>query len=511
MPAPTELRRGIRSGPATFTVSATSDVSTAIILSDLFEGLVTTSPDGNIAPGAALKWSVSEDGLVYRFTLREGLYWSNGDPIIAQHFVDGLRHAVSPGSKVQRFDLFSRIANAENIYNGIAAVDTLGIKAIDDQALEIRLVEPTPYFLEIAATVVYAPEHPENRKINVTNIELVSQLITNGAYQIDTYSEDKKITLSRNARYWDVENVGYEKVTYQIEAQTDGEVDAYRRNELDLTSSLTGIDYAVLRREFPDEFKVLPSFGTFALSFNTSQPPFDDVRLRQALSITLDRDAIANEFLNGANPGAWGLIPPHNKNYKPHIYAWRKLPRNEQLAIARSLYIEAGYSLENPLSFAIQAVEDASYNEVIEEYRRQLKTHLGIETTITRLSWHEFLAEKGRGQAWKMSRLSVGGPYVDANSLLSSFLSENRFNPSLWKSKEFDALLTSANLELNPKRRQLMLSDAESLLMSSYPIVPVFFHVSKKLAKPHVGGEFGSIADIPLSRYLYPLPDTENL
>lgn len=484
----TTLNRSTYALPSTFDPHAAIDIPTDEVLRDVFEGLVSETRDGKLAPGAAQTWTVSDDGLVYQFELSPMARWSNGDPLTAHDFVFSLRRAVSPAANSPMASLLSPIANAESINKGIAPIDALGVKAISDQRLEIRLHQPTPYFLTMLTTTIAFPVHERTvDRLNGPDAD-PAFIVSNGAYYFRGDDGKSLIVLSKNKAYWNAKETSFDTVTYRVIGGSDEEIERFESGALHLTGRLESKQYSELRRRYPNQLVVTPTFGIYCMAFDTTEPPFDDLRLRKALSIAINRDAISLDILQGTSPGAWGFIPPGVNGTSGYTYPWRSLPRDQQIALSKQLYAEAGYSSENPLGIELLYVKANDYRAISEVIAKMLADNLGIEVTLIEKPWSEVLDLRRDYGRWDLIRYGVGGIYRDANTLLEVLRSDSDRNPSGWKSLEYDQLLDQANAELNADERSRLLRDTEAFMMEQYPLMPLHFLVSSRLVSRDILG-----------------------
>ena len=295
-------RRGEAGDPSTFDPQKTSTVIEADVLYDLFEGLLTYDADGALIPGAAESWSRSADGLTYVFKLREAR-WSNGDPVRASDFVFSFRRLLDPATGAQYANLYYPLKNAEAVNKGEAAPDTLGVSAIDDRTLKITLERPTPYILSVLAHQTAAPVNPENVAKFGRDFAKPGNLVSNGAFRLVSFTPNDSAVLARNPFFHAASEVAIDK---EIVLSIDDRAAAFlrfRAGEIDSYDDAPADELAFVRKTLKDQFHVAPSLGVLYMAFNTRKAPFDDTRVRNALSM-VDRPRVSRAEHLGRRDGA---------------------------------------------------------------------------------------------------------------------------------------------------------------------------------------------------------------
>ncbi|MFK8052324.1 MAG: peptide ABC transporter substrate-binding protein [Woeseiaceae bacterium] len=495
----TVLSRATTSKPLTLDPHQSVDHTTDEVLRDLFEGLIAEDRTGSLTPGVASQWSRSDDGMTYEFQLRTDARWSNGEPLTAEDFVNSFRRAVAPDTNSPMASVFFSMENAESISDGKAPLHALGVIAIDQHTLRIRLSQPSSYFLKTLTTTVAFPVFNAG-KVGASNNN--KPIIGNGPYKFQQQAEADRTSLIKNTHYWNHESVYFDRVDYVVVPDDEAALAQYANGDIDLTNHLSATDYPRLRRQFGDELKVAPTFGIYTLAFDTTEPPFNDVRLRQALSMAIDRDVLATEVMADSSPGAWSFLPPGINEGHNFTYSWRSLGRKEQREIARALYREVGFSKQNPLKLKITFAKSGNYGAITSAVKQMLSRNLGVDVTLESSSWAKLIATRDKFDQWDLIRFGVGGIYEDPNTFLEIMRSGANRNPAGWRDTTFDQLLDDANRELDPLRRAERLHTAESHLMEAYPIIPLHFLVSIRLINPRIEGFSISLMNRTYTKHL---------
>jgi oligopeptide transport system substrate-binding protein len=489
------LRRGNGAEPQTLDPHKAEGVPSSNIQRDLYEGLVGKAPNGDLVPGAAESWTISDDGLVYTFELRESARWSNGDPVTADDFVYSLRRSVDPATLSRYSFMLRPIVNAEAITDGQAAPETLGVTALDTHSLEIRLRAPTPYFLGVLTHSAAYPVHRPTVEAHGDRWARPGTLVSNGAYKLDDWVVQSHIKLVRNPQYWDDANTTIEEVYYYAIENQATELKRYRANELDITNELPYKQLTWIRENVPDELTIAPYLGIYYYGFNVTRPPFEDnLPLRKALALAIDREIITGRVTAAGEIPAYGWVPEVS-NYTQQRPEWAAWSKAEREAEAKRLYAEAGYSEADPLEVQILYNTHENHKTIAVAVASMWKQVLGVETELLNEEWKVFLETRRKRETTEVFRAGWIGDYDDAYTFAELMHSENDLNDSGWVNPRYDELLELASNEGDLAERARYLQEAEQVLLEDLPIIPIYFYVTKRLVKPWVGGYENNIMD----------------
>lgn len=488
--------------PSTLDPHRAEGVSAANVLRDLYEGLVTEAPDGTLEPGAAERWEISDDGLTYRFYLRENGRWSNGDPVLAADFEAGLRRTADPTTASSYAQILLPLENAAAVIAGESAPEALGVEAIDARTLEIRLERPTPYLLGLLTNPFAFPLHRSSYDEHGEQFVKPDNLVSNGAYTLESWRIGDRLVLARNAAYHAADTVAIERVAFLPIEETTAELNMFRAGELDITSNTPSAQFKRLQEDYGERLVVHPLLSIYFYVFDMTEPPFSDVRLREALTIAIDRDHLVEKVLGAGQPGAWGLVPPGVQGYTSFTYEWRTWPRERQLERARALYAQAGFTEDAPLRIRLLYNTSDTHRKIAVAIQGMLRDNLGVDVVLENQEWKVMLENRRDRSAWDLLRLGWTGDYNDPNTFLETFRADHPQNTSGYANVAFDDLLDAVGTELNPARRMALARDAEALLMREYPVLPLYFYVSKHLVSERVVGLTANINDRIYSRHL---------
>jgi oligopeptide transport system substrate-binding protein len=493
------LRRGIGGEPASLDPSKAVDTFSFEVIRDLYEGLATESADGEVQPGVAAAWTISPSGTDYTFEIRENAKWSNGQKILAQDFVSAWRRVVDPKEASPVADLLRPIANAAEIIAGQLPPEKLGVYAVRDDRLFVHLTQPAPYFLQLLTHSATFPVFShENRGQNAKN------WVSNGPYVLSNWTPGASLWLKKNPEYWDHDNVRIPKVEYIPISDENSELNRYRGGQLDVTQGVPPSALPLIRKEYPNELLVAPYLGTVYYALNLhSRKPFGNQLLRQALAMSIDRIMLEKTVLIFGQTPAFGFVPPGTWNYDQQDWTWKPMPDERRIEEARRLYTAAGYSATNPLHLRVLFNANPEVKKLSVAITSMWKEELGIDTELVDEEYRVFLDSRKDISRWDIARLSWVADYNDAGNFLDIFRSRSPNNDAGYSNIQFDSLLDQAAATPDPSYRKGLLEKAEDLMLSEYPVIPIYFYSSKRLIKPYIKGARTNSLNRLYSKHLF--------
>lgn len=459
---------------------------------DLFEGLLISDVDGKPSPGVAEKWE-NKDFKVWTFHLRKDAKWSDGTPVTAQDFVYSWQRLANPNtaSPYASYLQYGHIVNIDDIIAGKKPITDLGVKALDDHTFEVTLSEPVPYFYKL---LVHSSVSPVPRAAVEKFGEKWTQpanIVTNGAYKLKDWVVNERIVLERNTNYWDNAKTVINQVTYLPISSEVTDVNRYRSGEIDMTYNNMPIElFQKLKKEIPNEVHVDPYLCTYYYEINNQKAPFNDVRVRTALKLALDRDIIVNKVKNQGDMPAYSFTPPYTDGAKlvePEWFKWSQEKRNEE---AKKLLAEAGYTAEKPLTFDLLYNTSDLHKKLAIAAASIWKKNLGANVKLENQEWKTFLDTRHQGN-YDVSRAGWCADYNEPTSFLNMVLSDSSNNTVHYKSPAFDKLIADTLKVTDEAQRSELYSKAEQQLDKDSAIVPVYYYVNARLVKPWVGGYSG--------------------
>jgi ABC-type oligopeptide transport system substrate-binding subunit len=479
------LRRGIGGEPASLDPGKAADMFSFEVIRDLYEGLATESPDGTVVPGVASSWTIDSSGTQYTFSLRPDAKWSNGARVRAEDFVEAWRRVVDPKRASPGADMLRAVEGAAAIIAGRMPPSTLGVRAARDDLLIVKLEQPAPYFPQVLTNSATFPIYSEE----TAQTHRPDNWISNGPYVLSSWTPGSNLKLRRNSWYWDRDNVHIPNVEYIPIADENAEFRQYRADQLDITQSVPTGALSSIRAERPNELFVAPFLATAYYALNLHSPYFaTNSNLRKSLALAVDRRALEQTILPFGQKPAYGFVPPGTWNYASQSWDWSSLPDAERVNESRRLYALAGFSVHKPLRLRVLLNSNNSIRQVAIAIASMWKQTLGVDTELIDEEYRVFLNSRRDTSKWEVARLGWTADYNDAGNFLDTLRSASPNNDARYSRAEYDALLDRAASAIDPLARRNLLQDAEKMMLSDYPILPIYFFCSKRLIKPYLKG-----------------------
>jgi oligopeptide transport system substrate-binding protein len=470
------------------------------ILYDLFVGLTTFDAAGKLIPGAAESWTISKDGLTYTFKLRPGLKWSDGSALTSEDFVYSVRRAVAPATASRFASFFYPIKNARRALKGEVPPEQVGVEAPDAVTLVYRLEYPAAYLLQNLASNVASPVPRKQIEAFGRQWTRPGNLVSNGPFRLTEWIPNDHVTLVRNPNFFDAVRVSLDEVKwYPIENQATS-LRRYLAGEVDILLNFPNDQLPSLRRNAPQEVKIWPGTLLGYVLLNNRNAPFDDRRVRQALSLSADRDAIVQKIVTPGTPAAHVLTPPAVAGYQAPVPDYARRAPEQRLTEARTLIEQAGFGPNRPITF------DLVYMS-IEENRRlavalaAMWQKIGVKASPLGQDLNA-INKRARTGDFQAVLYTWYPPNEDPYSFLGLVETGNPANYSGYSNRAFDDMLAKANATMDPAARFLMLSRAEAAALADQPVIPLFFYVRRFLVKPYVAGFQENSRGLNLSRWI---------
>ncbi|MSO72724.1 MAG: peptide ABC transporter substrate-binding protein [Rhodospirillaceae bacterium] len=503
---PVVLRRGNMSEPGTLDPHMAGASWENVIIGDLFLGLTTESMDGKPIAGAAESWTVSPDGLAWTFKLRPGLQWSDGAAFTAANFVFSFQRLLDPKTAAQYASIQYAIKNAEAVNNGKLPVSEVGVRALDDLTLEIRLESPTPYLPGLLThyTAFPIPEHAFKKFGE--DWKKPGNMISNGAYKLVEWKAHELVRVVKNPRFYDAKNVAIDEVYYYPTDDQAAALNRFRARELDVNLGTKGFpigQYPWLQENMPGEAHIAPMLGIEYIALNIRRPPFTDQRLRRAVSLCLERAVITDKVLRDRQVPAFAFVPPGIDNY--HNTArldFAALPKDQRQAEAKRLLAEAGYGADNPFTFEYMYMISIDSRRSVVAQAAMLK-ECGM---VMRLVGNEpkIHYDALRAKNFTAAQARWGADFNDPQTFL--YLLDSRsgvYNYVGYNSPAFDRLVDEGRNTLDLEKRAEILARAEQTALNDGSVVPLSFFTYKSLVAPYVKGYADNAVDINRTRWMW--------
>lgn len=481
------FRYNNHSDPNSIDPQRVEENTAAQVALDLFEGLIWLDGEGNPQPAQAQSWQKSDDGKTYIFSLRPGLTWSDGSALTAQDFVTGWQRAVDPAiaSPFADYLAAAHVVNAQQIVNGKLAPQELGIRAVDQHTLEIKLDQATPWFISMLAWPTTFPVPHRQVAQYGDRWTRPENIVTNGAFVLERWIVNEKIIAKRNPHYWNNQKTVLEQVEYLVIDNAVSGYNRYRAGDVDLTW-VPAQQISAIQRQTPQELLTLPRLNTEFYTFNTMKAPFNDVRVRRALYLTADRELIAEKVL-GLRVPATTLTPAQVADFMPPELPDLSQPMRTRIAEAQALLKEAGYDAEHPLSFEIFYNKYDLHEKTAIALASIWQKNLRANVTLRNMEWKTYLDSRRSGD-FMLSRQSWDATYNEPSTFLNTLLANNPENVGHWQDAQYNQLITQAASSTDAKKRNELYAEAERRINQQAPLIPLYYQPMIKVLKPYVGG-----------------------
>ena len=496
---------GNGSEPASLDPHVATGVPSGRIFWAIYEGLVTSHPQTlQPEPGVAERWEVSDDGRTYRFYLRDNARWSNGDPLTAEDFYWTFWRYLNPEMGNEWAYMLFPVVNAENYLNGeVTDFAQVGFRVIDRLTFEIELKHPTPYFLQLLAHTSSSPVHrasiekfgsPTSRYSDWTRPE---NIVSNGPFRVKQWQISQQVIVEKNPYYWGAEDIALNQIEFHPTENVATEERLFRVGQLHETNTIPLNKIARYREQNPQALRVQPYLGTYYYQVNTTRKPFDNTKVRLALAMTIDREALIKAVLNGANMPAYTMTPPGTLGYQPpKVFSFDP-------AGARTLLAEAGYpNGEGFPAFEILYNTSDGHRKIAVAIQQMWKEHLNIDVSLTNQEWKVYLDSRDNLD-YDIARAGWIGDYVDPLTFLDMGLSANGNNGTGFADDHYDYLITDYIPKANSQQQRLeRFYEAEQYLINAMPFIPIYTYQSQFLVHPSVAGRYPNIRDLINWRYI---------
>ncbi|WP_415885630.1 peptide ABC transporter substrate-binding protein [Providencia rettgeri] len=483
-----EVTRHLKDEPASLDPVKSVGLTEAQVMRDLFEGLVNQDDHGKPIPGVAQRWDTA-DNRIWTFTLRSDAHWSNGDPVTAQDFVYSWQRLVSPGttSPFAWFAALAGINNAQDIIDGKLPVEQLGVEAVDTHTLKITLNKPVPYFPSLTANFSLFPVHQKTVEKFGNDWIKAGNLVGNGAFVLSDRVVNEKIVLVPNKNYWDHQNTVITKVTFVPINQESHATNRYLAGDLDITESFPKQRYQKLLKDIPNEVFTPDQLGTYYYAFNTQRAPTDDVRVRKALSMAIDRQLIANKVLGTGEKPANYFTPDVTDGFKPEKGLYNSYSQKELDQQAKVLLQQAGFGPNHPLELTLLYNSSENHQKIAIAIASMWKKKLGAEVKLVNQEWKTYIDSRNTGN-FDVIRASWIGDFNEPSTFLSLLTSQHSGNIPKFNNPIYDEVIASASIETNAQLRNRYYNNAEAMIAKEAPIAPIYQYTNARLIKPWLKG-----------------------
>ncbi len=494
--------RGSAAEPESLDPHKTSTVYEAHVLRDLFQGLVMQDAKSGLIPGAAESWTVSDDGTVYTFKLRKNGVWSDGSPVTADDFVFAFHRLEDPATAAEYASMLYPIKGAEAFNSKKGKAEDMGVKAIDANTLEITLNAPTPYFLEMLThQATYPVSKAAVEKLGADWVK-PGKMISNGAYTLAEWVPNDHIKLVKNPKFWDADSVKIDVVNYLPTEDRSSAMKRFEAGEFDSYDDLPTEQLADLKAKFGDQIRVGPYLGTYYFSIKTDKAPWDNVELRNAISMAIDRDFIAEKVWQNSMLPGYSMVPPGIEGYTPAMAKYADMSQIDREDEAKKIFEKLGYTPEHPLKMEIRYNTSENHKNTAVAIQEQLKP-LGVEVSLLNTdtkTHYAFLQEKGN---YDVARAGWIADYKDPETFLGISRKASGNNYSNYNSPAFEAAMDKAAADGGkPEERMKDLEAAERILVDDVGNIPILYYSYHNIVSPKLHGFEDNVMDVHPSRFI---------
>ena len=474
------------------------------VLRDLFEGLLNQDSQGNLEPGVAKQFQATDSNRTFIFELREDAKWSNGEPVTAHDFVYSWRRAVNPAtaSPYSWYVELATVKNASNIIAGNESPEKLGVRALDDFTLEVRLDQPLPYFPEMTTYATFFPVHRATVETHEAKWTKPENMVSNGAYVLTEHVPNEFHSRERNPHYWNNEFTVIEKVIGRVINDENQALTRYFADELDYTGIPSG-QFPKLKEKYPNEATSVPILCTYYYAINhtdSTNPALKDVRVRKALSYALDRNLIVNLVLKGGQYPAYSFTHRATAGFTMPEIDYAKMQKNELDSEAKMLMEAAGYGSGNALKLKLIYNTSESHKQIATVVSQLWKQKLGVVTELQNFEWKTYLDIR-RTQQFDIARSAWCGDYNEASTFLDLMTTVSTSNSGRFSNAEVDRLMKESKTLSNPQDNY---SKVELILADEMALIPIYHYTSVFMLKPQIKGwSYDNVQQLWYSKNLY--------
>ena len=482
------------------------------IIGDYIEGLMTEDANAEAIPGQAESFTVSDDGLVYTFTLRDGIQWSDATPVTAGDFVFAFQRLFDPKTASDYAYLQFPILNGSEIAEGtVTDFSALGVKALDDKTVEITLEGPTPFFLQALThyTAYPVPKHVIDKVGDQWT--QVANIVSNGPYTPTEWVPGSYIKSVKSETYWDAANVAIDEVNYFVQDDLAAALSRYRAGEYDILVDIPSDQAEWIKTNLPGQDYFAPFLGIYYYVINQEKPPFDNVDVRKALSLAINRDVIGPDVLGTGEVPMYGWVPEGTANYEgvtPYQPEWIGLSYEERVAEAKTIMEGLGYTAATPLTLQLKYNTNDNHQRIAVAISSMWE-QIGVKTELfnSETAVHYDALRAGDFQVGRAGWLLDYSDPSNTLDLLRQGIEQDGTmnwgnNYGRYSNDAFEALVDQATMEVDLAARAKLLGEAEKIAMDEYAAIPIYNYIAQNVVAPSVTGFVNNAADIHRTRWL---------
>ncbi|KGX92325.1 peptide-binding protein [Pontibacillus halophilus JSM 076056 = DSM 19796] len=474
------------------------------VLNHIFEGLTKKDPEGEVQPGMAEKWETSEDGLTWTFYLKDDVKWSNGDPVTANDFQYAWLHALDPNvGSTYAYQLYYlaggteyNSADVENISDEElqALRDGVGVKAVDEKTLEVTLATATPYFLDLTSFYTYFPVHQATQEANDEWYTEAEGYVSNGAFKLTEWNHKQDITIMKNENYYDEGSINLDGIHFTMIEEESTTWQMYRNGELDYLYPIPQDVIGELNASDDPEFNIASDLAIYYYNFNTEKEPFNNAKVRKALSMAINREDLVEFVAQGGQTPAYAVVPSGINDVDGDFRENAGELFSQDLEEAKALLQEglAEEGLDSMPEFVILYNTSEGHQAIATAIQEMWRKNLDVTTKLENVEFQVKLDREKAGD-FEISRAGWIGDYVDPMTFLDLWVTDGPYNDANWSNSEYDALIETAKTTMDTAERMDAMHQAEQIIMNEMPVMPIYFYTRPYVAKDYVTGIYDPI------------------
>lgn len=501
------LRTNNSSEPGTLDPALATGTHDSWPMQHIYEGLMKYNEKGEIVEGVAKEMKVSDDGLTYTFTLRDDAKWSNGDPVTAQDFEFSWKRVLDPETASEYSYQLYYLKNGEAYNNGEATAEDVGVKALDDKTLEVTLESPTEYFPSLVAFYTYYPVQKKTVEANPdwAKDPKAGDFVTNGAFKCVDWKHNEAIELVKNDQYYDADKIKLAGIHFDIIEDQNTAWQRYEGGEYDFLYNPPTTIVHKLNQEKNPELTITDELSTYYYEINTEKKPLNNAKVREALSLAIDRKSLVENITQGGQVPAEGMVPyglkdDADKDFREANGNLIKEDVAEAVKLLEEGLAEENMTREDLNGMVIVYNTDETHKKLAQAIQEMWNSKLGISLKLENMEFQTLIDRRRQGD-FSIARAGWVGDYADPMTMLDLFTTGNPQNNSRWGDPEFDKLIKTAKTTVDSKERMDSMKEAEKILMRDKPVVPVYFYTAAYVTKPYVKGVYKIMMNYPFLTY----------
>ncbi|MCP1311323.1 peptide ABC transporter substrate-binding protein [Paenibacillus tyrfis] len=470
-----EIRANLSGEPYTLDPAIATDNTSFKVINSLYEGLYTFDKKGEVVPGSAAKVDISPDGKTYTFTLRDNLKWSNGKPVTAKDFEYSWKRVLNPQTAATNAFYLYYIKGAEEYNKGKGTAEQVKATAKDDKTFVVELNAPTKFFPKVAVNPVFLPVYQPTVDANKNWAAEAKDIVSNGAYTASKWEHNTSLVLEKNDNYWNKDDVTMQTINYKMIGDQNTYYQMFKSGELDLIDTLP-IDVLAQEKSNKD-FTLQSDFSTYVYTFNVTQKPFTNAKIRRAFALAIDRESIVNNVSKGGQKPAYGLVAegiktPAGKDFREERPPYLKFDATEAKKLLAEGLKEENWATLPPVTLKYNTQD--GHKKIAEALQAMFKENLGVDVKLENQEWKTYI-DTFKQSNFQIARMSWSGTFLDPLALLDLYLGGSPNNQTKWVNPKYDELLTQGKTEQDENKRFEILHQAEDLFMQDLPVIPIYF------------------------------------